>query len=131
MADRKDERSLGELFAELSRETGELVRKEVELAKTEMSAKAREAAAGAATTAAGGALAHAGFLVLLAALVVGLAQLGIEPWLSALIVGAVTAIVGYVLASRGMAALRRTNVAPVQTMETLKESAKWTTRQGA
>ena len=45
MARSQDERSLGELFAELSRETGVLVRKEVELATTEMTAKARTAAA--------------------------------------------------------------------------------------
>jgi len=36
MARSQDERSLGELFAELSRETGVLVRKEVEPATTEM-----------------------------------------------------------------------------------------------
>ena len=74
MARSQDERSLGELFAELSRETGVLVRKEVELATTEMTAKARTAAAHVGTIAAGGALAHAGLLVLLAAFVIGLAS---------------------------------------------------------
>src|SRR3954469_1058411 len=101
MAERQDNRSLGELLAELSRETGVLVRKEVELATTEMTAKARKAAAGAGVAATGGALAHAGLLVLLAAIVMGLAQLGIDPWLSALIVAVVTMIVGYVLINRG------------------------------
>ena len=66
MARAQDERSLGELFAELSRETGVLVRKEVELATTELTAKARTAATHVGTIAAGGALAHAGLLVLLA-----------------------------------------------------------------
>src|SRR5205085_6751030 len=97
MADRKDERSLGELLAELSRETGQLVRKEVELATTEMTAKARKAGSDAAMMAAGGALAHAGLLVILAAFVIGLAQLGVTPWVSALIVGVVTILIGYVL----------------------------------
>ena len=78
MARSQDERSLGELFAELSRETGVLVRKEVELATTEMTAKARTAAAHVGTIAAGGALAHAGLLVLLAACVIGLAALTIS-----------------------------------------------------
>src|SRR3954464_14922255 len=100
MADRQDERSLGELFAELSRETSVLVRKEVELATTEMTAKAKIAAAGAGVAAAGGALAHAGFLVLLAAVVIGLTNVGLAPWLSALIVAVVTMIVGYVLVNR-------------------------------
>jgi hypothetical protein len=34
----RDDRSLGELFSELSREMGTLVRKELELATTEMTA---------------------------------------------------------------------------------------------
>lgn len=131
MADRKDERSLGDLLSELSRETGQLVRKEVELATTEMTAKARKAGSDVAVMAVGGALAHAGLLVLLAAVVIGLAQLGITPWLSALLVGVLTIGIGYLLVNRGMAAMRRTTMAPQQTIETLKENARWTTRQGA
>jgi drug/metabolite transporter (DMT)-like permease len=131
MPDRRDERSLGELFAELSRETSALVRQEMELAKTEMTAKAQKAGASAGIVAGGGALAHAGFLVLLAALVLGLAQLGVTPWLSALIVGVLTIGIGYGLVNKGLSALRSTGVAPTQTIETLKENARWTTRQGA
>jgi hypothetical protein len=131
MAERTDERSLGDLLAELSRETGQLVRKEVELATAEMTAKARKAGADAGMIAAGGALAHAGLLVLLAAIVIALAQLGVTPWLSALIVALLTMAVGYMLVNRGMASMRRTTVAPTQTIDTLKETAKWTTRQGA
>ncbi len=131
MADRQDDRSLGDLLAELSRETGVLVRKEVELATTEMTAKARKAAADAGIAAAGGALAHAGLLVLLAAIVIGLAQLGIPAWLSALLVGVLTVVVGYVLVNKGLTNMRQTTVVPTQTIETLKENARWTTRQGA
>jgi len=127
----QDERSLGELFSELSRETGQLVRKEVELATTEMTAKVRSASTHVATTAAGGALAHAGLLVLLAALVIGLAQLGVTPWLAAAIVALVTMGVGYLLVNRGVNALRQTSVVPTNTIQSLKEYAKWTTRQGA
>ena len=126
-----DERSLGELLAELSRETGQLIRKEVELATTEMTAKAKKAGTDAAVIAAGGALLHAALLVLLAALVIGLAQLGITPWLSALLVGVLTAGIGYMLVNRGRTSLRKSSLAPVQTMESLKETATWTTRQGA
>lgn len=131
MARSQDERSLGELFAELSRDTGVLVRKEVELATTEMTAKARTAAAHVATIAAGGALAHAGLLVLLAAFVIGLAQLGVTPWLSALIVALATMGIGYALVSKGRASLSRANLAPTQTIETLKETATWQTRTPA
>jgi hypothetical protein len=55
----------------------------------------------------------------------------VEPWLSALIVGVVTMVIGYVLVNRGLSGLRETRIAPTQTIETLKEDARWTTRQGA
>jgi drug/metabolite transporter (DMT)-like permease len=131
MARIPDDRSLGDLFSELSRETGTLIRKELELATTEMTAKLRTAGAHAGIVAAGGALAHAGFLVVLAAIVIGLAQLGMTPWLAAFLVGVLTIGIGYLLANRGLAGLRRTSVAPTQTIETLKENAQWTTRQRA
>lgn len=126
----QDNRSLGELLAELSGETSRLVRKEVELATTEMTAKARTAGGHVATAAIGGALAHAGLLVLLAALVIGLAQLGMPAWLSATIVAVATMAIGYVLINKGAGALRTTSVVPTQAIQSLKEDAKWTTRQG-
>jgi drug/metabolite transporter (DMT)-like permease len=127
----QDNRSIGDLVAELSRETGVLVRKEMELAKTELTAKARQAGTHAATAAAGGALAHAGLLVVLAAIVVGLMQLGVTAWLAAAVVGVGTIVIGYVLFNKGLKALRGASVVPTQTLESLKEDATWTTRQGA
>ena len=131
MADPLDNRSIGDLFAELSRETSQLVRKEVELATTEMTAKARKAGGHVGVAAAGGALAHAGLLVLLAALVLALSEMGMTPWLSALVISLLTIGVGYLLVNRGLAGLRTTSVAPTRAMDSLKEDAKWTTRQGA
>ena len=131
MRDRTDDRSLGDLIAELSRETSVLVRKEVELATTEMSAKLKTASAQAGLVAAGGALMHAGLLVVLAALVLGLAELGVPSWLSALIVALAVIGGGYVLVTRGLATMRTTNFAPTQTMDSLKETATWTTRTRA
>lgn len=131
MADRLDNRSIGDLLAELSRETSQLVRKEVELASTEMTAKARRAGGHVGVVAAGGALTHAGLLVLLAALVLGLSEMGVTPWLSALIISVLTMGVGYLLVNRGLAALRSTSVTPTRAMESVKEDARWTTRQGA
>ena len=127
----RDERSLGELFSELSRETAQLVRKEVELATTEMTAKARRAGANVAVASAGGALVHAALLVLLSAIVVGLTQAGMPAWLAALIVAVATGGIGYLLINKGVTALRATSVVPTQAVQSLKEDAKWTTRQGA
>jgi len=131
MAAPNDERSIGELFAELSRETSVLVRKEVELATTEMTAKVKTAGTQAAIVATGGALVHAGLLVLLAAIVIALAQVGVAPWLSAFLVAGVVMAVGYVLVKTGMGKMRATSLAPTQTMESLKETATWTTRTRA
>src|SRR5215207_667801 len=131
MADKLDNRSIGDLFSELSRETSQLVKKEVELATTEMTAKARKAGGHVGVTAAGGALAHAGLLVFLAALVLGLSEMGVTPWLSALIISLLMIGVGYLLVNRGLAGLRNTSVAPTRAMESLKEDARWTTHQGA
>jgi drug/metabolite transporter (DMT)-like permease len=128
MPDKADDRSLGELLAELSRETGVLVRKEVELATTEMSAKLKTAGVHAGIVAAGGALMHAGLLVLLAAIVIGLVQLGLSAWLATLIVAVAVMIGGYVLVNQGISKMRRTSITPVQTMETLKENVTWTTK---
>lgn len=126
-----DERSLGDLFAELSRETGVLIRKEVELASTELSGKLKVAGTQAGVVAAGGALAHAGLLVLLAAIVIGLTELGMPAWLAALLVALAVMVAGYALVNQGLSKMRSTSFTPVQTMETLKENATWTSRTRA
>ena len=131
MANAADNRSLRELFTELSQETGTLVRQEFELATTELTARARVAGRQVAIAAAGGALIHAGLLVLLAAVAALLIQLGMQPWLATLLVAIATMGVGYMLMNKGMAGLRRADLTPRQTMESLKENAKWTTGSGA
>src|SRR4051812_46456911 len=98
----KNERSLGELFAELSRETSTLVRSEVALAKAELTEKAAQAGRSSAMVAVGGALAHAGLLVIIAAIVLLLVQAGLTSWLAAGIVGIVVAGVGYMVAQKGI-----------------------------
>jgi len=128
MIQQHDERSLGDLFAELSRETTTLVRQEVALAKTELSTKASKVGKDVAFIGAGAAVAYAGFLAIVAAIIIILAAL-IPWWLSALIVGAVVAGSGYFLIQTGLAALRRTNLAPQETIETLKDSAQWAREQ--
>jgi len=121
-------RSLGELLSDLTRELTTLLRREVELAKTEMTEKAVKTGRDVGFLAIGGAVAYAGFLVLLAALVVGLAN-AMPAWLAALIVGLVVAAIGAGLVFKGMAALKSENLAPTQTVATLKEDAQWAKRQ--
>jgi hypothetical protein len=131
MAQIRDERSLGDLFTELARETSTLARQEVQLAKAELTQSAAEAGRGIAFLAAGGAVAYAGFLAILAAVIVGLWQLGIEPWLAALIVGVVVAAVGAILVMRARDALKASNLAPTKTVASLKEDKEWVKEQVA
>jgi hypothetical protein len=123
------QRSLGELFAELSQETSTLVRQEVALAKTELSHKAAQVGKDVGFLTAGGAVAYAGFLGILAAIIIGLGQAGVTWWLAAAIVGVAVALIGAFLVWKGIDDLRRGSVMPTQTMETLKEDAKWTKEQ--
>jgi hypothetical protein len=120
----RDGRSLGELFSELAQETSTLVRQEVNLAKTEMSQKASTAGKHLGVLAAGGALAYAGLLAILAG-VIALLNDVMPLWASALLVGIVVAIVGYLLIRKGLDALKREDFAPRETLETLKEDQQW------
>ncbi len=115
------ERSLGELFGDLSRETSTLVRQEVTLAKAELTQTATQVGKDVGVLAVGGAIAYAGLLALLTAVVLGLVAFGLPAWLSALIVGVVVAGGGYALVRQGLSALKGVNMAPRQTMETLTE----------
>lgn len=123
-----EDRSLGELFSTLSRETGELVREEVSLAKTEMSHKAAEVGKDVGFLVAGGAVAYAGLLALVATAIIALAY-AFPWWLAALIVAIVVTAIGGFLVWRGLQNLKTTSLAPTQTLETLKEDATWTKDQ--
>jgi len=129
MIDRKDDRSLGELFADLARESSTLLRQEVELAKTELSQKASQLGKDAASVAVGGLVAYAGLLAILAALIIGLASAGLPWWAAALLVGIVVAGIGYGLIQRGLTALKREDLAPRRTIESLQEDAQWAKEQ--
>ena len=129
MAQVRDERSLGDLFSDLSRETTTLVRQEVQLAKAELTQSATEAARGIGMLVAGGAVAYAGLLFLLLAIVFGLIEAGWDAWLSALVVGLVVVAIGAILALRARESLKPANLAPQKTVETLKEDAAWAKEQ--
>jgi hypothetical protein len=122
---RKDERSLGDLFGDLARDMGVLVRQEVGLATTEITHKATGAAQHIAVIAVGGLVVYAGILAILAAAIIGLVAAGLNWWQAALLVGAVVAAVGAVLVQRGLGALKHADLAPRETLNTLKEDTQW------
>jgi membrane protein len=125
MAITKDERTLGEMFAELSRETRTLVQQEIQLAKTELADKASQLSKGAGMVVAGGLIAYGGLLAIIASVVLVLNVLGLPAWAAAIVGGALLAGAGYLFIRSGLAALRPQDLTPRQTIETLKEDAQW------
>jgi hypothetical protein len=121
----RDQRSLGELFGDLSRQMSALVRQEIELAKAEVTGKATAAARDAGIMAAGIGLLYAALLVLLGAAVLFLVDQGVTPWLAALVVAIVVAVVGGLLVMSSRQALASRDMAPKRTVETLKDDAEW------
>ena len=125
-----EEKGLGELFADLTRESSALVRQEINLAKAEMTAKATKAGKDIAMVAVGGFLAYAGALVLFAAIVLMLVDLAHMPaWGAALLVSVLAIGGGAVLAMGGVNALKKIDPLPHNTVDTLKEDAKWAKQQ--
>lgn len=125
--DRTD-KPLSSLLSELATETTTLVRKEVELARAEMSEKMNQAMTGAATLMAGGFVAFAGFIFLLLSATIGLSN-WVADWLAALIVGAVVAVIGFVMVQAGRKRLSARNLEPKRTLETLQEDKQWAQSQ--
>lgn len=127
MNERK-ERSLGELFGELTREIRTLFRQEVELARTETSEKISRASKDLISLAIGGVLLHTATLVLVAAAVIGLAAV-IPAWLAALLIGLLFVAIGFAFVSKGRKDLARMKMKPERTAETLRETAQWAKSQ--
>jgi uncharacterized membrane protein YqjE len=126
----REERSIGELFGELTQDMTLLVRQEVQLARVELEQKASRIAGGLTTVGTGGFVAYVGALALGAGLILLLADLaGIDAWISSLIVGGVLAIAGYVMLQGGLRRLKQTDLTPRRTVETLKDDVQWAKEQ--
>jgi len=129
MQQTNNERSLGELFGDLARDMGTLVSQELALARTELTDKASQVGKDIAMLAVGGLVAYAGLLAIIAAVIVLIADRGVPLWVSALVVGLVVAGIGYLLVQRGISALRRQDLAPRQTIQSLKDDTQWAKEQ--
>jgi uncharacterized membrane protein YqjE len=119
------DRSLGELFSDLSQQTAELIRHEMRLAKAELSEKAADVGRHAMMIGAGVAFALAAVVAMAAAVTLLLVDAGLAPWIAALITAAAMALLAYVLAQSGISALKKKTIAPVETMHSLKETTQW------
>ncbi len=120
----KEEPSLGDLFSELAAGTGTLIRQEVALAQVELTGKAAAAGKNIGYLVVGGAVAYAALLVFLAAVVIILN--GIVPlWASALLVAVAVGAAAYFMITWALGELKKMDLAPSETVESIKEDAQW------
>jgi uncharacterized membrane protein YqjE len=121
------DRSLGELFSEMTADLGTLMRKEVELAKVETKEEVARAGKAGGMLGAGAVAAHFALLFASFALAWLLDEL-MHPALAFLIVAVAYGIAAAILLSRGREQLKQVQ-GPQQTMETLKEDVEWARAQ--
>ena len=115
-----DERPIGELVQRLSQQTSTLIRQEMRLAQAELTTKGKHAGRGAGMFGSAGLVALYGVGALVAAAIVGIGTL-LEPWIAALIVGAVLLVVAGVLALAGKKQVdQATPAKPEQTIESVQ-----------
>lgn len=119
------DRSLGELFSDLSQQTAELIRQETRLAKAELSEKLANVGKHAMLIGAGVAFGLAAVVALAAAIALLLIEVGILPWLAATLSALVMGVAAFALAQSGISALKQQSIAPVETMHSLKETTQW------
>ena len=118
----RQERSIGELFGQLTQDLSLLVRQETQLAKTEIQEKISRASRDLVALAAGGIVALIGGFALVAAIILLLVDpVGLEPWVAALLVGVLLAGGGYVMLQKGLRDLKTVDPAPRRTVESVKE----------
>ena len=125
---KQPDRSLGELFGEMTNEVSDLLRKEIELAKLETKEEVQKVGKGAGML--GGAALTGYFALLLASF--ALAFL-LDEWmhtsLAFLIVAVLYGIGAAILAKAGQKKIKQVDPVPEQTVETLKEDAAWVKAQ--
>jgi hypothetical protein len=73
---------------------------------------------------AGGAVVNAALLTFVATIVLLLVQLGLDAWAAAGLTTVLLAGVGYVLVRSGLQKLKQP-MTPVETMDSIKETAQW------
>lgn len=116
--------SVGEIVAKLTNDLGDLTRQELALAKAELQVEAKKAGKGAGML---GGAAFAGWMValFLSFTIMWALDEAMDLILAALIVAVLWGIVAAVLATKGRKELQEVNPKPDQTVESLKEDAKW------
>lgn len=116
------ERSTKSLLRELMHEVPELFTKEVALARAEMRENLAQTRRGATEVSTGGVVLAGGYIVLLLAAVYALSEV-MEPWLAALLVGGVAALIGYSMVKAGMRHFSARDLKPDRTIDSVHKDA--------
>ncbi len=119
-----DDRSLQDLWSDMSKEASVLLRKEVELAKIETKEQLGRAAKVGVTFSAAGMAGFFALQLLSLAAAWGLAAV-LPTGVAFLIVGLVYGVVAAVLLVRAKSQASDVNMVPQQTVATLKEDVQW------
>jgi xanthine/uracil permease len=125
--------SIGTLLRDLRDETTTLLRQEVALAKAELKENTSRMTSHALQIAIGGFVSYAGVIVLLIGLGLLLSSLfarwgmdrDLAQWLAPALVGLIVAAIGAGMAARAKKAMAQEDLAPKQTLETLRENKQW------
>jgi hypothetical protein len=112
--------SVTTLLRDLAGDAATLTRKEVALARAEISHAISGLKTGLISAATGGGILYAGFLLLLLSATFGLATV-MAPWLAALIVGGVVAVIGLILVMTGKQKLQAENFRPDRTTDAMRK----------
>jgi hypothetical protein len=96
----------------------------MDLAKAELRETLQESAQAGGMIAAGGMVAYAGLLLILAAIAVALGAWWENYWLSAAVVGLITALIGWGLFNYGKGLLKQVSLVPRKTLASLERDAK-------
>jgi len=121
---KQPDKSLGELFGDLSQEFAELVRTQTELARTEIRTQTDKAKQVAGAFGAAAAAGYMALVLLSFAAAWGLSEVMPEG-VAFLIVGAVYAVAAAVLYLRGRERAKEMMLVPQDTVESLKEDVQW------
>jgi membrane protein implicated in regulation of membrane protease activity len=115
------ERTIGQLVADATRDISDLVRHEIALAKAELSGDVKAAGLGAGLLAGAAFFGAVAFLLLCVAAALGLAALGLPDWVAFLVVVVVLLAVAAVLGLLGKKRLSSVSK-PERTLATSKET---------
>ena len=116
----EQDKPLGELVQDLSRQTSTLIRQEMRLAQAELAEKGRHAGKGAGMFGGAGLVALYGVGALIAGAILGLATV-LEPWIAAAAIGVALLLVAGILALTGKKELEEAGPPkPAQTIDSVQ-----------